>query len=59
MIIPMAPPLRSHIESLSAGDNPQSPLHPHAFAVVSQTGNVSTLSIAFSDLLVQAGLRTK
>src|SRR5215831_14479801 len=31
MIIPMAPPLRSHIESLPAGDDPQAPLHPHAF----------------------------
>jgi integrase len=57
MIIPMAAPLRSHIESLPAGDNPQAPLHPRAFAVLSQTGNVSTLSIAFGDLLVQAGLR--
>jgi integrase len=59
MIIPMALPLRSHIEALPVGDNPQAPLHPRGFAVVSQTGNVSTLSIAFSDLLVQAGLRTK
>ena len=59
MIIPMAPPLRSHIESLPAGDNPQGPLHSRAFAILSQTGNASILSGAFSDLLVQAGLRAK
>src|SRR5262249_8070800 len=50
MIIPMAPPLRSHIESLPAGDNPQAPLHPRAFAAVSRTGNASILSSAFSEL---------
>src|SRR5215831_10211249 len=38
MIIPMAPPLRSHIESLPAGDDPQAPLHPHAFAILTRTG---------------------
>jgi hypothetical protein len=59
MIIPMAPPLRVHIESLPAGDNPQAPLHPRAFAILSRTGNASTLSSAFSDLLMQAGLRVK
>jgi integrase len=59
MIIPMAPPLRSHIESLPVGDNPQAPLHPRSFAILSRTGNASILSGAFSDLLVQAGLRAK
>jgi integrase len=59
MIIPMAPPLRSHIESLPAGDNPQAPLHPRSFAIYSRTGNASILSGAFSDLLVHAGLRAK
>jgi integrase len=59
MIIPMAPPLRSHIESLPASDDPRAPLHPRAFAILSRTGNASILSSAFSDLLVQAGLRAK
>jgi integrase len=59
MIIPMAPPLRVHIESLPAGDNPQAPLHPRAFAILSRTGRASILSSAFSDLLMQAGLRVK
>ena len=59
MIIPMAPALRSHIESLQLSDNPQSPLHPRAFSILSKTGKVGTLSNAFSDLLVQAGLRAR
>jgi integrase len=59
MIIPMAPPLRSHIESLPTGDNPQAPLHPHAFAFLTRTRQVTALSNSFSDLLIQAGLRGK
>jgi integrase len=59
MIIPMAPPLRVHIESLPASDDPQAPLHPRAFALRSRTGSPSAISQAFSDLLVQAGLRAK
>ena len=57
MIIPMAPALRAHIESLPAGEEPQAPLHPRAFITLSKTGKASALSGAFSDLLVQAGLR--
>jgi integrase len=59
MIIPMAPALRSHIESLPVGEEPQAPLHPRAFTTLSKTGKASALSGAFSDLLVQAGLRAK
>jgi integrase len=59
MIIPMAPPLRAHIESLPVSDDPQGPLHPRAFALLERTGNTSILSGAFSDLLVQAGLRAR
>ena len=59
MIIPMAPPLRAHVESLPAGDNLEAPLHPQSFAILSKTGRAGTLSNAFGDLLVQAGLRTK
>jgi integrase len=59
MIIPMAPALRSHIDSLPAGDNPQAPLHPRAFAILTRTGKASAISNAFSDLLLQVGLRAK
>jgi integrase len=59
MIIPMAPPLRSHIESLPTSDDPGAPLHPRAFAIRSRTGASSVISQGFSDLLMQAGLRAK
>jgi integrase len=59
MIIPMAPALRAHIESLPVGEEPQAPLHPRALTALSKTGKASALSGAFSDLLVQAGLRAK
>jgi integrase len=59
MIIPMAPALRSHIESLPAGEEPQAPLHPRAFAILARTGKASAISNAFSDLLMQAGLRAR
>jgi integrase len=41
MIIPMAPPLRSHIDSLPASDDPQAPLHPRAFAILARSGPVA------------------
>jgi hypothetical protein len=59
MIFPMAPALRSHIESLQVSDNPQFPLHPRAFSILTTTNKIGTLSNAFTDLLVQAGLRAK
>ena len=59
LIIPMAPPLRSHIELLPLSDNLEAPLHPRAFAILARTGSASGISNAFSDLLVQAGLRPR
>lgn len=59
MIIPMATPLRVHIESLPAGDDPQTLLHPRAFAMLSRTGSACAISAAFGALLVQAGLRAR
>lgn len=55
IVLPLADPLRLHIETLPTPISLQSPLHPKA-AVVS---NVSTLSSQFADLLVKAGLREK
>jgi integrase len=58
MVIPLAPPLRSHIESLPAGDNPSAPLHPRACDALGHAGNnMGALSAQFAELLVQAGLR--
>ena len=55
----MAPALHTHIESLLAGEDPQAPLHPNTFAILSRTGSTSIISNAFSELLIQAGLRAK
>jgi integrase len=55
-IIWMAEPLRRHVENLPAGDNPKQPLHPRAFASVSKSGKVGTLSRQFYELMADAGL---
>ena len=57
--LPIAAPLRKHLESLPVGDNPEAPLHPRAFAIVSEQGKTGHLSNHFADLLAQAGLREK
>jgi len=55
-IIPIAPPLRHHIETLPAGDDPSQPLHPSAFNSVKKAQKVGTLSRQFYELMVGAGL---
>jgi integrase len=58
MVIPIALPLRAHIDSLPASDAPDAPLHPRAYAVLARSGGRSgVLSQHFADLLAQAGLR--
>lgn len=59
MILPLAAPLRKHIESLPVGDKPDMPLHPRAFAIVAREKKSGSLSNQFADLLAQAGLREK
>jgi integrase len=59
MIIPLASPLRRHIEKMPSSDDPQTPLHPRACATVDVQGRSGTLSRQFGELLVQAGLREK
>jgi len=59
LTLPIAPTLRKHLESLPASDAPDAPLHPRAFAIVSQQGKTGHLSNHFADLLAQAGLREK
>jgi integrase len=56
VILPLAQPLREHIERLPAGDNPKEPLHPRAFDVVTRQGRVGTLSNEFYEILVSSGL---
>lgn len=55
--IPICGPLKSHLESLPAGDDPKQPLHPRAAALA--TVNGSTLSRQFGELLAQVGLAVK
>src|SRR5438046_8346249 len=40
LILPIAGPLRRHIEALPSTDNPAAPLHPRAHAIVEQTGEI-------------------
>jgi integrase len=57
LLVPIAPPLREHLLSLT-GDDPRAAVHPRAAAAVSAChGRVSMLSQAFGELLVAAGLR--
>ncbi len=58
-ILPMAPPLRRHIEALPASDDPSAPIHPRALKIVDRHGRSAHLSTHFTDLLAQAGLRVK
>lgn len=56
MVIPMAKPLREHVESLPVGDNPAQPIHPAAFEEA-KAGRSGRLSNQFNALLASAGLR--
>ncbi len=58
LILPIAPPLRRHLEVLSNPSQPKMPLHPKAYAIVQQDGRASRLSKQFGELLEAAGLRT-
>ena len=59
--IPIAPPLRQHIESLPTPIQSELYIHPVAcgFTVSGKHGNVSTLSRQFHDLMAQAGIVPK
>jgi integrase len=57
LAIPIAPALKTHIESLAAAR--EGYLHPKAAATVTSQKRSGTLSNQFADLLAQAGLRDK
>jgi len=59
LTLPIAEPLRKHLENLPTSDNPDAPLHPRAHAILSEQGKTGHLSNHFADLLAQAGLREK
>ena len=57
LAIPIAPPLKTHIESLPAAR--EGHLHPKAAVTVTSQKRSGTLSNQFANLLAQAGLRDK
>lgn len=57
LVLPIAPALRRHLESMEANPQLKTPLHPKAFAVVQHDGRASRLSKVFGGLLEAAGLR--
>jgi len=59
LILPLAAPLLANIKKLPSSDDPHSPLHPKAYAILQKEGKSSSLSNQFADLLARAGLREK
>lgn len=57
IIIPLAGPLSDHALSLKAPDDPDTPVHPKAFATLARQGKAGGLSNQFASLLADAGLR--
>ena len=55
-VIPIARPLRRHLDMLSVGDDPRAPLFPAAFKIATANRDMSALSQQFHDLFVAAGL---
>lgn len=55
-ILPIAPPLRRHLLTLPAGDDPSAYLHPKAAYLVVEKHRVGALSRQFHDLMANAGL---
>ena len=54
--LPIAKPVLRHLESLSAGDDPQQPLFPRACKKYDDGGHNGSLSKEFYNILVAAGL---
>jgi integrase len=54
LILPLAQPLRRHIERLP---NAHGPIHPRAAAIVQSQGRTALLSNQFTEILARAGLR--
>jgi len=55
-VLPLAKPLRHHIEKLSMAGDPKTPLFPKAFATKQRSNGGSMLSNRFHEVLVEANL---
>jgi integrase len=58
-LLPIAPPLKKHLEQLPSSDELATPIHPRAFATLVRQGKTGNLSNQFADILADAGLRPK
>jgi integrase len=59
LTIPIAAPLRTHLDSLAVAGERGSPIHPRAFGTMRRQGKSGNLSNQFSDILAKAWLRQK
>src|SRR3984893_16889351 len=59
LTIPIAAPLRTHLDSLAVASERGSPIHPSAFGTMRRQGKSGNLSNQFSAILAKAGLRQK
>jgi integrase len=57
VLLPIAAPLKAHIESLPVPISNELPIHAEAFAIVAREKRSGSLSNQFTELLVKAGLR--
>ncbi|HBJ83174.1 MAG TPA: hypothetical protein DDZ88_04735 [Verrucomicrobiales bacterium] len=57
LILPIAAPLASHLESMPSSDDPRAPLHPKANGTWEREGRTGRLGNQFAELLMDAGLR--
>jgi integrase len=58
-VLPIAAPLKQHIQSLRIQSGRDVPVHARASAIVDKQGRSANLSNQFSDLLAKTGLRKK
>jgi integrase len=59
LTIPIAAPLRTHLDSLAVAGECGSPIHRRAFGTMRRQGKSGNLSNQFSDILAKPGLRQK
>ena len=57
--VPIAGPIAKHIATLTPGDKPSSPVHPHAAEIMRRQEKSGGLSNQFAKILARAGLREK
>jgi integrase len=58
VLLPIAAPLRSHILTLQASDDPKGPVHERSYRIlVAQGGRAGSLSNQFASILASAGFR--